>query len=160
MLLETHEERIGGKEGSYLGTIGRKGEITKISQAEALVQEMREPVRRIFLTDQGRLLAAWIMGPEGTPLFLGRSGNYIGRWSTPCFYEGFTSVMGLPIKDQSKRLSQGLLAATGVFSHNSTTALVAVVDSDGVVAAWERRISGPHMVAQSPRPLPAPIGSL
>ncbi len=160
MLLETHEGRLGSQGFSYLGTIGRRGELARVSQVETMVQEMRDPVKRIFLTDQGKLLAAWIIGPEGLPLLLGRSQNCLWQWHPSFFYEGFTSVMGFSAKDKSKNLSQGLLVATGVFSHNSTIALVAVVDNEGVVAAWERRISGPYMIAQSPRPLPAPIGSL
>jgi hypothetical protein len=157
MIVEAHDHEIENvTHGTLVATAGRLGTIEYVYQGEMYVQMMladKPSARRFYAHEGGVLLAAWARDEQGRVSYIARDPRYGGSWKLPYLnpitHEIIAARLGRDVQDldEAARWTAAQL--------QNTVATAILFDRDGILAAWEKGLDGPILVAKSPRPLPS-----
>lgn len=123
-------------------------------QLEMFVQELIDTTilaRRFYGFKEGTVLVVYGCD-DNEVYYVGRDEDWEGEWDLPFLYPHAmgiaTAIIGRDVRDMSEAAEWAQKALVG------NVATATVLDSDGILAAWELIEGTPTLVSQSPRPLP------
>ena len=158
MIVEFHDNQTDNlAQGTLRGRVGHDGTVEHAYQAEMWLQEVfgiEHAITRAYVIGQNDICAILKQDNRQKIEYVGRSPHYSGEWQLPFAYAGMTAIATTILGETVKSVNQGAEWAAGQLQGD--VACAALLDEEGMLAAWEKGPSGIVLVARSPRPIPTP----